>query len=46
MECFENICSEHPETLAYKCEVDIYLEIFSICYEILSCILKDNKGEE
>lgn len=32
--------------MAYKCELDSYLEIFTICLEYLRDIINDNKGED
>lgn len=42
----DNICQEHPETLAYKCEADTYVEIFMICKESLKDVMKDNQGDD
>ncbi|CAD8052628.1 unnamed protein product [Paramecium sonneborni] len=47
-ECLEGICSEHSETLAYRCGSDVYLELLIISESTLKEILnfKQLKGEE
>ncbi|CAD8043396.1 unnamed protein product [Paramecium primaurelia] len=47
-ECLEGICSEHSETLAYRCGSDVYLDLLIISDSTLKEILnfKQLKGEE
>ncbi|CAD8116026.1 unnamed protein product [Paramecium primaurelia] len=45
-ECFDCICQDHSETLAYKCDLNSYLDIFLICKESLKEIIYDNQGED
>ncbi|CAD8141563.1 unnamed protein product [Paramecium octaurelia] len=47
-ECLEGICSEHSETLAYRCGLDVYLDLLMISEGTLKEILnfKQLKGED
>ncbi|CAD8048042.1 unnamed protein product [Paramecium sonneborni] len=47
-ECLEGVCSEHSETLAYRCGSDVYLELLIIAESTLQEILnfKQLKGDE
>ncbi|CAD8074071.1 unnamed protein product [Paramecium primaurelia] len=45
-EFFDCICQDHSETLAYKCDLNSYLDIFHICKESLKDIIYDNHGED
>ena len=38
-ECLEGICSEHSETLAYRCGSDVYLDLLIISEGTLKEIL-------
>ncbi|CAK84583.1 unnamed protein product (macronuclear) [Paramecium tetraurelia] len=45
-ECFDCICQDHSETLAYKSELNSYLDIFLICKDTLKDVIYDNQGED
>lgn len=47
-ECLEGICSEHSETLTYKCGAETFLQLFELSENTLKDILnlKSMKGDE